>query len=66
VEAQGFFDGLRGVVGDVRRDLQRDVAVEPVRPLEDRHEDVAGVPDILAGELPEDLLWVVQLLGELL
>ena len=37
----------------------------PAGLLVDGHKDVAGVPDVLAGHLPEHLLRVVRLFGQL-
>src|SRR5919107_734160 len=66
VQARRLLNCCPGVVGQVRGDLQRDVAVEAVRPLEDGHEPIAGVPDIPTGELDEDLLGIVLSPFELL
>src|SRR5215217_6822976 len=54
VQPRGLFDRSLRVVGDVRLDLEGDIAVLATRPLVDRHEDVAGVPNVSLGYAPED------------
>ncbi len=48
-EAAGFCDGAGGVVGELRRDLEADIAVAAVRRLVDRRHHVGRHPDILDG-----------------
>ena len=63
VQALRLVDRRLRVVGEVRVDLDRDVAVLPVAAVPDRAQEVARVLDVLHRELEEDLLRVV-LLGE--
>jgi hypothetical protein len=55
MEADGLGLGLLGVVREVGVDLERDPAVLAVALVPDGAQDVAGIPDVVLGELPEDL-----------
>ena len=59
VQADRLGLGLLGVVREVRVDLERDPAVLAVALVPDGAQDVAGVADVVLGELPEDLLGIV-------
>ena len=61
VEARRLLDRGGGVVGEVRIDLHRDVAVLAVALVPDRAHEVAGFRDVGHRELQEDLLDVVLL-----
>ena len=64
-EPHGLGLGLLGVVREVRVNLERDPAVLALALVPDGTEDVAGVADVVLGELPEDLLGVVVLAAQL-
>jgi hypothetical protein len=57
-------DRARGVVGERRRNLQRDVAVEAAGRCEDRFEGVARAADVLDREGFEELYRIALLAGE--
>ena len=59
MEAPRLGDRPLGVAGEVRIDLDRDVAVLALSFVPDRAEHVAGVADVLLGQTPEDLLRIV-------
>jgi hypothetical protein len=65
VQAGGLGRRLLGVVGDVRVDLERDPAVLAFALVPDGAQDVARVADVVLGELPEDLLGIVELGAQL-
>ena len=64
-EPHGLGLGLLGVVREVRVNLERDPAVLALALVPDGAEDVAGVADVVLGELPEDLLGIVVLAAQL-
>ena len=55
-----------GVVGQARRDLERDEAVGAARLVVDAAQHVGGLLDVLDGDRPVDLARGLALLGELL
>ena len=57
-ELLGHGDGALGVVLQARVDLDGDPAVHPVGGVVDRPQDVAGVADVLGGELEDGLVHV--------
>jgi hypothetical protein len=65
VQVRGLIYGGLRVVGDVRLDLQRDEAVLAAGLFVDGREGVAGVLDVVARDLPEDLLRVVLFFSQL-
>jgi hypothetical protein len=62
VELLGLGEGARGVVGERRRDLERHIAVDPVRLLVDRPEEIGGLGEVLHGQLEEQRLARLPLL----
>ena len=52
----GLRDRRVGVVGEVGRDLDRDAAVDAVRGVVDRPEDVGGVAHVVGGDLEDRLV----------
>jgi hypothetical protein len=56
VELGGRVERARGVVGEPRRNLERDPAVDTVRPLPDREELVGRATQVVDRELEERLL----------
>ena len=65
VQADGLGLRLLGVVREVRVDLERDPAVLALALVPDGAQDVARGADVVLGELPEDLLGIVELGAQL-
>ncbi len=65
VEAKRLLEGALALVGERRVDLERDEAVDSVRPLPDRAHQVAGLADVVDREREELLHGVVRQRGDL-
>ncbi len=55
VEVGGLLDRRVGVVGEQRRDLERDAPVDTVGAFVDRREQLGGAVDVGEGDLEEEL-----------
>ena len=60
----GLRDRRVGVVGEIGRDLDRDPAVDAVRGVVDRPEDIGGCAHVVGGDLEDRLVGGCAALGE--
>ena len=63
MQVDGGLDRALRVVGDPGRDFERDPAVDTIRPLRGRPEEIGGPLKVLDREVEEDLLLAQTLAG---